>query len=87
MREDALSRLNFEVIVINVLMQPFSNVCSCFDGGKQRLLLDLSSNQRVTSQKSYFSQNLDPLTVIVRLLVIILLVIELRRSHLFRFFL
>ena len=67
-------------------MWPFRNECSCFDG-KQRLLLDLSNNQRATSQKSYFSQNLGPLTVIVRLLVIILLMIELRRSHLFRFFL
>ena len=67
-------------------MWPFRNECSCFDG-KQRLLLDLSINRRATSQKGYILQNLDLLTALLSLLVISLLVIDLRRSHLFGFFL
>ena len=67
-------------------MWPFRNECSCFDG-KQRLLLDLSSNQRTNSQKGYLLQNLDLLTAVVSWLVMSLVVIDLRRSHLFGFFL
>ena len=67
-------------------MWPFRNECSCFDG-KQRLLLDLSINRRATSQKGYILQNLDLLTALLSLLVISLLVIDLRWSHLFGFFL
>ena len=67
-------------------MWPFRNECSCFDG-KQRLLLALSINRRATSQKGYILLNLDLLTALLSLLVISLLVIDLRRSHLFGFFL
>ena len=65
---------------------PFSNECSCFDG-KQRLLLDLSKKHRAISQKGFLLQSPNLLTAIVSLWVISLLVIDLRRSHLFGFFL